>query len=647
MQRRQFIKTAVAATLAPSLHAEVATKHLVAYSMTGAGAAVRKAQAAGIDFRVTEAATYYLGGITKPFVFMCGDAGSDWVLIGEREAKTPALTLDDLVVAVRAGFIHRTRFPGVTIDPRGGADGATIQDVKFFGGVEDTAFGQTCLDADFLMKKIGMKLELLPIEGLLTYFDLAVKEALESGTLPEIMSRFWYVPSLNKSNVVDGVVILDQFHSGISTEVLSARVGGEKVENLAAFYFRPSSEFARSFEVHYQEISMERPVFARLEALAKLSGLAAALQAVPRIPDFSYWLTEYPVALVKTPAELAVIEQKGDGKVPGLRVQGGVQMLSIAADLEKGNVTAFRQLVLATRHGSEAIWEFDLELSNGVPKGVLYLQGSTGATTIISLWSQAIFLIDQRRYEAAIAILNNIIGEMPTLQEPYNLRGIARNASGSRDQALKDFNQAVKINPSYAEAYFNRGDTNRALLHYADAIRDYTLAIDNNSSMAEAYLNRGIVYAARSNTAAALADYDKAMSLNPRFALAYFNRGLLKEETGDQVWAMRDFDEAIKFDSHLAKAYVEKGSLLESQDNYEDALRCYERFLMYDLPDEDAGRYSKDVVRERALDMRKDVAMGTDYERMHHGIPVAERLRRVRELLGIRSPDVEARSVNK
>jgi lipoprotein NlpI len=603
--------------------------------MTKAGEAVRKAMTAGVDFRVTEASTYYLGGITKPYVFMCGDADSDWVFIGERDPIIPALTLDDLVVAIRAGFIHTAQFPGVTIDPRGGGDGATIQDVKFFGGVEGTAFGQTCFDADLLMKKIGMKLETLPIDGLRTFFDLAAQEAHESGVLPEIMSRFWYVPSLNKCDVVDGVVLLRQFKSGISTEVLSARVGGEKVENLAAFYFRPSSEFARSFENNYQKISTERPLFARLEALAKLSGLAGALKAVPRIPDFNYWLTEYPVAPVKTQTEQAVLENK-NAQV-GLRVRGGVQMLSIAADLSNGKVAAFRKLVLAARHGSEAMWELDLEFSDGTPKGVSYFQGSTGAITILSLWSQANFLISQKRYEAAIAVLDNIISEMPTLQDPYNLRGIAQSANGSGEKALEDFDEAIRINPRYSEAYFNRGNANSALLRYADAIRDYSAAITINPSMAEAYLNRGKAHAQLGESAATLADYERALFLNPRFAIAYFYRGLLKNEMGDHDAASKDFDQAIKLDSHLAKAYVEKGTLLEAEGNEEEALHCYERFLMYDLPEEDDRRYSKDTVRARLDDLMKDVAIGPEYVQAHNNVPLSERIRKIMARNGIRT----------
>jgi tetratricopeptide (TPR) repeat protein len=644
MQRRQFIKLAAAAALASKLRAEDATKHLVAYSMNGAYDVVKEALRKGTDFRATEPAIYFLGGITEPSFFMCGDETSDWILIGERNAKSPALTLDDLVVAIRSSFLHSERDPGITIDPRGGADGATIQDVKFFGGVENTAFGQTCFDADWLMKKIGMKLEVLPVEGLRTFFDLAVDEARDSGSLPEIVSRFWYVPSLNNVNVVHGIAFLDQFRSGILTQVLSARVGGEKVENLAAFYFRPSAEFARSFEEHYKEIGLERPVFARLEALTKLAGLTKALRSVPPIASFSYWLSSYLLVPTKTPTEVEVLEHR-DTHV-GLKVSGGVTMTSTAADLKQGNADAFRQLVKAARHESQVIWEFDMEFGGSVPKSVSYPQGSTADVTILSLWGQAQFLVEQKRYEAAIALLNKIIDEVPTLQEPYNLRGFARAADGSGEKALLDFDQAIRINPRYAEAYFNRGNTNSSLLRYADAIRDYSQAVDSNPAMVEAYLNRGIVLSRRADKTAALADFEKALSLNPRFALAYFDRGLLKEEMGDAKWALQDFDQALKLDPHLAKAYLEKGSLLEAQGNDEEALRCYERFLMYDLPDEDEQRYSKEVVRIRAEELMKDVAigLGRDYEGAHGGVPLAERLRKIRSLNGVGAPDGQTHS---
>jgi tetratricopeptide (TPR) repeat protein len=601
--------------------------------MSAAHIAASRVPEGGPALAKADPATYYLGGITQPIGFVCGGETSDWIFIGERDAKVPALTLDDLAVAIRARFLHGPLDPGVTIDPRGGAEGATIQDVKFFAGVQNTAFGQTCFEADWLMKRVGMKLELLPVPGLQTYYDLAANEARDAGEV-QIASRFWYVPALNKTKVVKGTVLSEQFRSGILTEVLSARIGGEIVQNLAAFYHRPSVDFARSFKDHYAEIALHRPVFARLESLTKLAGLAAGLRKVEALPSLAYWLFSYTVADVRTPAEKEVLEHK-DNKL-GLRISGGVTMTTMTANLEQGAVAEFRRLVMAARQESQGMWEFDMEFSGSVPTSVIYPQGATAPISVLNLWRQAQFLVEQKRYEAAIVLLDNIIEESPPNQEPYNLRGLARSADGATDLALKDFDRAVDIDPDYPEAHFNRANTHRLRLEYAEAISDYSMAIKSNPTMIEAYLSRGKVAATRADTAAAMADYEKALSLNPAYAPAYFNRGLLREDLGDHASALQDFENALKFDPHLAKAYLERGSLLEAMGNDEEALKCYERFLMYDLPEEDQGRYSKETVRHRAEELMKDVAIGPDaYEQLHHNVPLSERLRRARAQLGV------------
>jgi tetratricopeptide (TPR) repeat protein len=636
--RRQFIKAvaAVAASQsARSAPAETGTKHLVAYSIRSALDVVKKTQEAHTDFRASDPATRYLGGINQPMALLCDSETGDWILIGERNPKTSPITFDDFVVAVRAHFLFGPKDPGVTIDPRGSMDGATIQDVKFFGGIENTAFGQTCYEADWLMKRIGMKLEVLPVDGLKTYFDLVAAESRNSsGT--QIGSRFWYRPALNKVNFVrgaNGLAFMEQFRSGIFTEVLFARVGGEKVDNLAAFYDRPSEEFARSFQESYQEISVARPVFARLESLTKLAALAAGLPNMAAIADLEFLLFKYPVPMVETRTEIEVLEHK-DTRL-GLRVSGGVTMTSIAADFGHGNVAAFRQLVLAARQGVKAVWEFDMEFNGAVPKGITYAQGSTTVNTIITEWNQALFLVEQKRYEAAIALLDNIIDEAPGVPQFYTLRGVARSANGSQEKAILDFDEALSADSQFAAAYFHRGNTNRDLLRLVDAVRDYKLAIGINPNMEAAYLNRGEVSASQGDTISALSDFEKALSLNPRSALAYFNRGLIKTQKGDSAGALLDFDRALKVDSHLAKAYLEKGSLLEATDRGEEAVKCYDRFLLYDLPEEDQARYSKDAVRQRAEELMKDIAMGTSYDDNHHHL-LAERIRRARALLGVR-----------
>ena len=178
------------------------TKTFIAYSMKVAQARVEEAMRKGEDFRKKQPDLYYLGGITKPWAVVLDAENNDWILVGERDPKSSVLTLDDWVVALRARFIHPEKDPGVTIDPRPckacvksgkkeGCSHSTKQDVRFFGGIEDTHFGQVCYEADWLVKKIGLSLEKLQVKKIKSYFDLSIEQARNSGaSSTKVSSRF-------------------------------------------------------------------------------------------------------------------------------------------------------------------------------------------------------------------------------------------------------------------------------------------------------------------------------------------------------------------------------------------------------------------------------------------------------------------------
>jgi hypothetical protein len=160
-------------------------KTFVAYSMKVAQARVEEAKRKREDFRTKQPDLFYLGGITKPWAVVMDTKAGDWILVGERDPRSSVLTLDDWAVALRARFIHAENDPRVTIDPipsetclkagtKEGCRDSTRQEVRFFGGIGDTHFGQVCYEADWLMKKVGLGLEKLPVEKLKTLYDLSV-----------------------------------------------------------------------------------------------------------------------------------------------------------------------------------------------------------------------------------------------------------------------------------------------------------------------------------------------------------------------------------------------------------------------------------------------------------------------------------------
>jgi hypothetical protein len=196
--------------------------------------AVRKGQ----DFRAAQPDLFYLSGITKLSAVVIDTASRDWILLGERDPKASVLTLDDWVVALKARFLHPPEEdPGVTIDPipsdecrKAGKTkacrDATRQEVRFFGGIENTHFGQVCYEADWLMKRMALALEQVPVPSLETYYDLAVKQARQAGnTNSSVASRFWFYPMTDRVNVVGDVVLFEKMQMGVFTEVFVLPAG--------------------------------------------------------------------------------------------------------------------------------------------------------------------------------------------------------------------------------------------------------------------------------------------------------------------------------------------------------------------------------------------------------------------------------------
>ncbi|MBB5332289.1 tetratricopeptide repeat protein [Chryseobacterium koreense] len=59
------------------------------------------------------------------------------------------------------------------------------------------------------------------------------------------------------------------------------------------------------------------------------------------------------------------------------------------------------------------------------------------------------------------------------------------------EEAIKVYDQAIKLNPTVAQLYFNRGVTKSNSFDFDSAIKDYDKAIEINPDYMEAYGNRG------------------------------------------------------------------------------------------------------------------------------------------------------------
>ncbi|WP_293347462.1 MULTISPECIES: serine protease [unclassified Microcoleus] len=196
-------------------------------------------------------------------------------------------------------------------------------------------------------------------------------------------------------------------------------------------------------------------------------------------------------------------------------------------------------------------------------------------------WRKGVTLRELKRDpEAIIAYTKSI--EIQPHPYPYVNRGSLYGGKGDYDNALKDYNEAIKLDPKNAIAYSNRGDVYYNKGDYDNALKVYTEAIKLDPKYAIAYSNRGNLYREKGDYDNALKDFNEAIKLDPKYAIAYSNRGNIYSDKGDYDNALKDFNEAIKLDPKLADAYYNRGNVYYGKGDKDNALKDYTEAIKLD-----------------------------------------------------------------
>jgi tetratricopeptide (TPR) repeat protein len=117
---------------------------------------------------------------------------------------------------------------------------------------------------------------------------------------------------------------------------------------------------------------------------------------------------------------------------------------------------------------------------------------------------------------------------------------------GKYEEAIAELTQAIDICPEYAELYFNRGTAYCWIEEYEKAIEDYNAAISMNESYHEAYNGRGYAYSGMDEYNVAIANYTEAISIEPTNAEYLYNRGCAYKALENELEASSDLHECIE-----------------------------------------------------------------------------------------------------
>jgi tetratricopeptide (TPR) repeat protein len=147
-------------------------------------------------------------------------------------------------------------------------------------------------------------------------------------------------------------------------------------------------------------------------------------------------------------------------------------------------------------------------------------------------------------------------------------KGYAKNGLLEYKEAIKMFNEAIRINPKSAKAYNNRGSGNYGLANYKAALVDMDMAIILNPNYAKAFNKRGDTKMRLNDFAGALSDLNKSILLDSTDANAYFHRGRCRFGLNNTAGAIEDLTKAIELYPTYYEAFIQRGLAYDKLKDY-------------------------------------------------------------------------------
>ncbi len=136
-----------------------------------------------------------------------------------------------------------------------------------------------------------------------------------------------------------------------------------------------------------------------------------------------------------------------------------------------------------------------------------------------------------------------------TVENWFN-KGLALYDQGKYDDAIKCFDETVKLDPNYADAWLGKAIALDDLGKYDEAILAYDEAISLDPNNARAWNNKGVALGKQGNTDEAVEAFDEAIRLDPNYAAARNNKGAVLEALERDTEASTAFAKTKESQSH-------------------------------------------------------------------------------------------------
>jgi tetratricopeptide (TPR) repeat protein len=164
--------------------------------------------------------------------------------------------------------------------------------------------------------------------------------------------------------------------------------------------------------------------------------------------------------------------------------------------------------------------------------------------------------------------------------------GKALSLKGQTDEAISQFEEAIRLKPDFVEAHYNLGTAFLKNEQIDEAISQFHEVIRLKPNFTEAHYVLGTALGRKGQTDEAISQFQEAIRLKPDFVEAHYNLGTAFLKKGQTDEAISQFQEAIRLKSdfveahyNLATAFLKKDQIDEAISQFQEVIRLKPGFV--------------------------------------------------------------------
>jgi tetratricopeptide (TPR) repeat protein len=214
-------------------------------------------------------------------------------------------------------------------------------------------------------------------------------------------------------------------------------------------------------------------------------------------------------------------------------------------------------------------------------------------------------LLTEGKFDQAIKEYDEAIKHDPTNARHISRRGYCWARAGSFKQAIADYDEAIRLDPKHYY-YRERGNIWASNQEWDKAIADYDRAICRDLNDPESYSCRAVSWAKRGEWAKAIDDCGEVLRLDPKRIVIYKLRAAARDKLGQREAALVDLEKVLELNPRDAEAHGMRVQLLSELLKWEKVVGACDEAIALGV--KDPGLF---VVRGNVRLM-----FSTDYERV-------------------------------